>query len=263
MNYQLLNLMATRSGGLQAVVDAIEDYLKAARVRYNSEMGPRALGRLETELLPDARRQLSSYRARFGALIEFLLGMIIDTMLKDDYQERLRLSFVVTHQYPDFYLRDVEGKVQLRIECKTLHVKSEEYSARFRTPISDISADDILMYVSWDWRPTKIGGRSLLFPEVLQVLCIPAMEVAQERDLHLEQRGGRIGEDGKPYVPKRSPATGWSVDSNFGKINRIVHRSRRVDELTPNLQRFVGFARRYSAARTTDVDASGADLAAE
>lgn len=89
------------------------------------------------------------------------------------------------------------------------------------------------------------------------------MEVAQERDLHLEQRGGRIGEDGKPYVPKRSPATGWSVDSNFGKINRIVHRSRRVDELTPNLQRFVGFARRYSAARTTDVDASGADLAAE
>lgn len=114
MNYQLLNLMATRSGGLQAVVDAIEDYLKAARVRYNSEMGPRALGRLETELLPDARRQLSSYRARFGALIEFLLGMIIDTMLKDDYQERLRLSFVVTHQYPDFYLRDVEGKVQLR-----------------------------------------------------------------------------------------------------------------------------------------------------
>lgn len=250
MDYPLLNLIMTRSGGLQPVVDALNDLLENARLRYNSEIGPRVFGRLPTETVPTAPRQLTEFRARVGGLIEHVLGMIVDDMLGEEHRERLRLSFVVSHQYPDFYVRNEAGQVLLRIECKALHVESDEYSARFATPTAVISAvDDVLIYVAWQWKEVALAGHPLVFPEVVEGLCVPAIEIAQERDLRLQRVGGRIAENGEPYVPSRTAPDRWNKDTNFGKIDRIVHRSRHRDELTPAVQRFVDFAQRYTAAR--------------
>lgn len=90
---------------------------------------------------------------------------------------------------------------------------------------------------------------------------MPAIEVAKERDERLRLTGGRMGDDGKPYVPAK-PKKGqvsmrqWSSDSNFGKIARIVHRSRPYESLSPNMQRFVDFARRYTNARSGSSEVS-------
>lgn len=262
MGYGLKNLIQTRAGGLQPVVDAINDLVRDATVRYNSEVGPRALGRSPSETLPLYRKQLTAFRTRVGTVIEYTLGIIIDEMLQDD-AEGLIFSYVVVHQYPDFYVRAADRTILLRIDFKALHNESDEYSARFATSQADLSPnDDVLIYVAWEWRQIAAGSTEVVYPAVLETLCVPAIEVALERDLRLVHTGGRMDSDGKPWVPAKNTKTGeppknpWSSDTNYGKIDRIVHGSRIRDNLTPNMQRFVDFAGRYTTARSDSKSAT-------
>jgi hypothetical protein len=242
----LPNLIANRSpAGMRALVDALNTYCGAAIVRFNSEFGPRYFGRPPDEPIPTEPGRLTEFRTRLGSLIEYGLGVTIDAMLQSDYGEQLRLSFVPANQYPDFYVRGPAGEVLLRIDAKSLHDESAEYSARFDLPVVEIHpADDFILYVAWSWTTVDFSGFPLVYPRVLEGLLVPAIDIAQERDIHLSLRGGYFDAANRPRV---SPS--GLADTNFGKINRIVHTSRRgASDLSPYVQDFLEFTKRHADA---------------
>lgn len=218
------------------------DLVSAAVVRFNSEFGLRYFGRPLGESVPTERRRLTEFRGRLGLLIEYGLGTTMDSILHEDYGASLRLSFVVNQQFPDFYLRGGGGAILLRLDCKALHDESAEYSARFELSRSRIDpARDFLLYIAWKWKRGTLGGTELTYPHVEEGLVVPAIEIADERDLHLAARGGSFLDDGTPVVPPL-----MNVDTNFGKINRIVHGSRQYADLSPHIKRFVDFSKRHA-----------------
>lgn len=242
--------------GLQPVVDALnKDYILPAVTRYNSEVGPRQFGRIRTEKVPTAPRRLTEFRGRIGSLIEFALGNTLDDMFRDEHGFELRLSFVVTQTFPDFHVRDGGGVVVLRIDCKLLHDESVEYSARFETLTKDVDPSrDLLLYVAWQWREIDFGSGRVTYPHILEALVLPVADIASERDLRQELAGGRFARDGRPQVRakprpgKRGRPKEWSTDTNWGKIDRIVHTTRRTrrDQLSPNIIRFLEFIDRHA-----------------
>lgn len=263
MTARLMDLIANRRADPQAVIDELNrSYVPSARTRYNSEFGPRYFGRPPVEPVPTDPRRLTDFRSRLGALIEYGLGVTLDALFQEDFGPGLRWSFVVANQYPDFYVRDLPGGILLRIDCKLLHDESDEYSARFALPVADIAPEeDLLLYGAWQWRTMSWGGHPLVYPHVLELLVVPAIDVAEERDRHLAIRGGRIESDGRAIVPPN-----WAPDTNYGKINRIVHRDRReAPDLSPNVRAFLDFTRRHSEAvrRAAGEEAVGTPTADE
>lgn len=244
-----LNILTNRvrlrfTNGLQDVADALNaNIMRGAIKRYNSEFGPHYLGRLDSEPLPQDARQLSSFRARLGHLIEYALSVTIDRILRED-EEEIYLTFVVNNQYPDFYLRMGNGDIALRVDCKTLHDESAEYSARFDLPTKQINpSNDLILYVAWQWQKTALAGHNVTYPHILDGLFIPAIEIGRERDNNLRIRGGAIMPSGEPILQ-----TG-NKDSNFGKIHRIVHETRiGAADLTPSIQAFLAFIEKYHDA---------------
>lgn len=251
----LPELIATAKTDIQPLVDGLNgDLLPGTITRYNSEYGLRYFGRPGAEEIPTEKRRLTEFRGRLGTLIEYGLGVTMDSILQDDYGPALRMSFVVSHQYPDFFVRGPQGEVTLRIDCKALHDESAEYSARFdlKTSLIDPSTD-LILYVAWRWAKGSLNRHELVYPHVVEGLFIPAIEVAQERDRHLILRGGRFTEAGVPVVPPND-----QVDTNFGKINRVVHNTRDLDALTSNVRAFVEFTRRNAdAVRAAAASADG------
>lgn len=232
------------SADLQAVVNSVnQTLLPAVLTRYNSEFGPRYFGRPPEESVPTEPRLLTTFRTRLGTLLEYGLGVTLDAMLREDYGPALRLAFVVTHQYPDFYLRGDGAEILLRIDFKLLHDESDEYSARFTLLQDEIDpTQDLILYGAWQWR-SIVRRVPIVYPHVLEVLVVPAIEIARERDLRLKLTGGRF-EDDRPVVPPQ-----FNVDTNFGKINRIVHPSRRdAHDLTTNIRAFLDFTQRHAEA---------------
>jgi hypothetical protein len=248
LNPDLRQLISTREeAGLQPLLDALNgSYLPAVVARYNSEYSSRYFGRPVSEPVPTHPLALSSFRSRLGGLIEYGLAVTADEILQEDYREELRLSFAVASEYPDFYVRDENGERLLRIDCKVLHDESAEYSARFDLPVGEIREhDDLLLYAAWRWTKSATGSAELVYPEVIDILVVPGIEIAAERDRRTELAGGTIGEDGKPYVPRRD-GSGHSIDSNYGKIDRIVHSSRRsAEDLSPNIRAYLEFIDRH------------------
>jgi hypothetical protein len=161
-----------------------------------------------------------------------------------EYGSEMSLSLVVANQYPDYYVRGARAEILLRIDCKLLHDESDEYSARFRLLADDIRAsDDLLLYGAWQWRTLSQGQKLVVYPHVLETLVIPAMEIATERDLRLKLTGGRF-DNGRPVVPPN-----FNEDTNFGKINRIVHSERRdAHGLTSNVRALLAFTQRHADA---------------
>lgn len=157
-----------------------------------------------------------------------------------------------TQQFPDFYIRGPNGEVLLRIEAKALHDESAEASARFDLPTREIQpSDDLLLYMVWALRTTPVVPR-LEYPKVLEALVVPAIDIAEERDRRQVLAGGRIdAHTGEPQAPPT-----WKKDTNFGKVARIVHNSRRdAPDLSPHVRAFLDFTRRHAAAvRATDGD---------
>lgn len=244
--FDLRNLIQARFAGPDPLVEALNaSLLRGAITRYNSEFGPRYFGRPPSEPIPTEPRRLTEFRTRIGPLIEYGLGVTIDAMLEEDYHEDLRLSFVPATRFPDFYVRNAVGEILLRIDAKALHDESAEYSARFDLTVDEIQPlDDLLLYIAWAWDEIAPAGYPLVYPKILEGLVVPAIDIAEERDRHLAERGGRLDEAGRPVVPPR-----WNIDTNFGKINRIVHPRRRdAPDLTQHVRAFLAFARRHADA---------------
>lgn len=240
-SYDLLPLLAARATTPQALVDALNaELIRGAVTRYNSEWGPRRLGRLTTEAIPTATRSLTAFRGRLGLLIEHALAVLMDEALREDYGDELRMSAEVVNQYPDFYLRTGEGAPLLRIDFKVLHDESAEYSARITEPAASLSvSDDLLLYAAWRWDTTSLLGTQIRFPQVMEAIAIPALAMALERDRNLMIRGGRLEPDGTPI------ANSGNKDTNYGKINRVVHATRRTAlDLDPNVRAFLTFVER-------------------
>jgi hypothetical protein len=239
-------IQARKKTGIQPLIDALNvHWLPAATLRYNAEVGLRYFGRPSSESLPTEPKRLTEFRGRMGGLIEYAYGVTLDDLLQQNYGQDLRLSFVVASQYPDFYARNAAGEIFLKLEAKTLHDESGEYSARFDVPATQIeSTDDILLYMAWQWKSAKLAGFELTYPAVIEALAVPALEIAEERDRHLALRGGHLDANNRPLVPPSN-----NVDSNYGKINRIVHKDRRdADDLTINVKEFLAFTQRHAAA---------------
>ena len=232
--------------GLQPVVDFLNSHVvPAAITRYNSEFSPRYFGRPPTELVPTEKRLLTTFRTRLGALIEYGVAVVIDEMFRDDYGDSLRQSFAVAHEYPDFFVRDEAAEVLLRIDAKALHDESAEYSARFELSVNRIDElSDLLLYLAWQWHEIMPAGHEIVYPHVIEGLIVPAMDIATERDRHLELRGGWLDNDSKPRVPPSG-----DIDTNYGKINRIIHETRRTaHDLSPNVEGFLAFTKRHADA---------------
>lgn len=214
-------------------------------MRYNTDYSPRYFGRPPAEPIPTQPRQLTEFRGRLGSLIEYGLGVTLDYMLKREFGPELRLSFVVNHRYPDYYFRRISGDILLRLDCKLLHDESAEKSARFEEPTRSIdSSSDMLVYAAWQWRRIMWAGRyELEYPHVLEALVVPALDMATERDIRLIKTGGTIDADGRPHT------AGGGNDTNYGKVDRIIHSSRRAaGDLTPNIRRFLEFTQTHAAA---------------
>lgn len=253
----LLPLIQNRSAGLDPLISALSDsLLPAAIIRYNSEFGPRYFGRPPSEPIPTASRQLTEFRTRIGQLIEYALAVTIDSMLQHDYGDKLRLTFVPAAQFPDFYVRDAAGDILLRIDSKALHNESDEYSARFDLPICEIQpVDDLLLYVAWKWTDVAVRHHRLVYPQILEVLAVPAIEIAKERDLRLTRTGGTFDNLGRPVVLPKG-----KVDSNFGKVDRIVHQSRvSASDLPKHVRRFLEFTKRHAQEVQRDREAEPTD----
>ena len=245
MSGQFTNLIRLRSlDQLRSVVEYLNrSLLPAIITRYNSEFGPRYLGRLPNESIPTETRRLSEFRTRLGVLIEYGLGITIDEFLYDD-KEEVYLSFVVNNQYPDFYVRDQNGNILLRIDFKSLHDESAEKSARFELPMAQVRTDDdLIAYVAWQWRRMKLSGYDVIYPHLLEGLFVPAIEIASERDRRHTSRGGTFTIDGKPLLVNGNPET------NFGKIDRIVDTSRLTSpDLSSTIREFLTFIARHAQA---------------
>jgi len=153
----------------------------------------------------------------------------------NDESDALNVTFNTTNQFSDFFIRNENWQVNLRIDVKTLHDRSAEASARFSEPVAYIREfDDYLLYVSWQWRTVDHRGIDVIAPAVIDAVFIPAVEVAQERDLRQTLSGGMFSEAGDAL------AASGIADTNFGKINRLIYHTRRDSpDLSPRLRKLL------------------------
>lgn len=230
----LCNAILTRRLGSDTVPEELNALTIPLVDRFNSEVSPNLLSRLPSETLPTLARNLSAFRSRVSALIEYSLINLLAEFFTIDAPE-LHVTHNVTNQFGDFFIRNSSWGAELRLDVKTLHDESAEASARFDLPLGEISEfDDYLLYVAWQWSTKLHGGVKLAIPVLLGAIFIPAIEVAQERDLRQKLAGGSIDQDGTPR------AQSGNRDSNFGKINRLVHQTRRNSpDLSPRIKQLL------------------------
>lgn len=240
----LRNAIQTRALGVDTVPTVLNTLLPAMIVRFNSEVAPRLLSRLPSEELPTTPKAASSFRSRVSLLVEYSLIEMMADFLNED-SPGLNVTYNTTNEFADFFIRDDAWGIELRVDVKTLHDLSDEASARYTELQSDISEhDDYLLYVAWQWKTTEYHGPKLVVPAVIGGVFIPGIEVAIERDLHRILSGGSFDLSGNPL------AKSGLRDTNFGKINRIVHASRRMSsDLSPRLQELLRLFDRQAIAR--------------
>jgi hypothetical protein len=241
----LQNAIQTRAVGQDTLPDELNAVVPALISRFNSEVSPRLLSRLPTEELPTSPRAASSFRARVSLLVEYSLIEMLADFLNDD-ATGVHATFNTTNQFADFFVRDDDWEIELRIDIKTLHDLSAEASARFDLPISMIrEKDDYLLYAAWQWRDVDYRGVTVTIPAILDAVFIPAREIALERDLRQILSGGSFDATGMPLA-----ASGLG-DTNFGKINRIVHAPRRnASDLSPRVRKLLQLMEVEEIART-------------
>lgn len=231
-----INLVASLFGELvQRAVDSV-----------NSDFGPRRLAKASRaqEPLPVDTRLLSSFRTRIGTMLEYALSTAIDGLMKAKYGDNYSLTFAVAHEYPDFYLRGKHLNKLLRVEMKAVDAESDEQAAKFETATLDIEKDnDLLLLIGWTWKPIdEKDPKSGEFPFIFTNVVLPASAIADERDIRLELTGGKL--DGKLVLVPSRKAKGTMVrdPKNYGKLWRLVHRSRHGGEnASPAALLFLGF----------------------
>lgn len=241
----LYNALQTRSVGQNTLPDELNALVDPLVTRFNSEVTTRLLSRLPDETLPTTPRDASSFRSRVSLLVEYSLIEMMADFLNDD-AAGLNVTFNTTNQFADCFIRNDNWDIELRIDIKTLHDLSEEASARFSEPTQTIrELDDYLFYLAWQWRTTHYLDVEVILPFVLDAVFIPAIEVAEERDRRQKLAGGSFDSEGRALAKSGAP------DSNFGKINRLVHVTRRnSSDLSPRIQKLLSLMDVQAEART-------------
>jgi hypothetical protein len=213
----------------------------------NAVFSPRQLIKRDriTEPLPIDKRQLSSYRTRLGTMLEYALSTQLDSQIHEIFGSDLRLTFVIAHQYPDFYLRDQFLAPSVSIEVKAVDADSVEQAARFEVLSSLIQGEkDVVVLIGWEWCNAELeNGTKCEYPSIFSFVVVPAAELANERDESVRLRGGRVNTD-QILVPKKGSSGELKKDEgNAGKILRLVHKSRKKDtfKLSENIQRYLQF----------------------
>jgi len=203
LSTSIIDVFGRSPWALQEIIDELNSkYIPATLIRYNSEFGIRYFGRPTLEPIPIEPRLLTTFRTRLGLLLEYGIGVTIDSMFKDEFGSDLRWTFVVHNVFGDFYVRDALGRILLRVDCKLLHDESDEYYARFELPLRDVNRDtDVLLCGAWQWRNALLNGVELTYPYLIEAIAVSAFDIGEERDRHLLIRGGHIDETGRPLVP--------------------------------------------------------------
>ncbi len=223
--------------------------LPKAIERLNSDFSVRRLSKKsrEAEPLPTDQKQLSSYRTRLGTMLEYGLSTEMEKVLREIFSDKLFLTFAVSHEYPDFYLRNLEREQVIKIEMKAVDADSDEQAARFDVPTANLDPyRDFLLFIGWKWEYNE--EFQFEFPSIFTFAFISAYEIGMIRDERLLAIGGRI-EQGKVLVPsKKNPGTHGPDPGNYGKLWRILRKKDREqsEHLSEQIKEFLRFL--------TDVD---------
>jgi len=243
---KLEELLNKRPKDIQEIAIWFDELTKIAADNINKEFSPRRLvkGSRLIDPLPTNTRQLSSFRTRIGTMLEYALSTEMDRIIREHNGEDFYLAFAVSHEYPDFYLRDKTLGSLLRIEMKAVDAESDEQAARFGVPTADIeNENDLLLLVGWEWAKILSEGKEVgEYPHIFTTLVIPAKDIVEERDKRLKIAGGKI-EGRQVFVPKRGQPANFVPDpGNYGKLWRLIHRSRKkANDLSPAVKRFLEF----------------------
>lgn len=236
----LSELLSQSKSNIEEISKYFNELLAEAIQRVNADFSPQRLSKRprHVEPLPTDKRQLSSYRTRIGTMLEYALSTEMNAIIKERYGDKYLLTFATAHEYPDFYFRDDTLTSLLRIEMKTVDAESDEQAARFSTPTVMIDADkDMLLLIGWKWmvleQAEKIIGE---FPHIFAGVILSAGEIAAERDVRLEITRGKI-EGEKVLVYSKGKKDFVPDQGNYGKLWRIVHRTRRNTENLSNTVR--------------------------
>lgn len=251
--YEVGLKIAQGEASIDEITLFINSFLPEAVNKVNSLFAPRQLAKRDrtVEPLPTSKRQLSSYRTRIGTMLEYALSKHMDDLILKMFGVDLRLTFAVAHEYPDFFVRDAVLGKRVQIEMKAVDADSDEQSARFEVLSSLINAEeDLVVLVGWAWRNNVLdNGTPYEYPEIFSYVVVPAIELAQERDVSVVLRGGRVDENGIFVPSKKQPGELTPDPHNAGKILRLVHQSRKVDlfQLSAHIQAYLQFVESVSS----------------
>ena len=244
----LPELLSQSKLDIEEISKYFNELLAEAIQRVNADFSPQRLSKRprQVEPLPTDKCQLSSYRTRIGTMLEYALSTEMNAIIKERYGDKYLLTFATAHEYPDFYFRDDTLTSLLRIEMKAVDAESDEQAARFSTPTALVDAGkDMLLLIGWKWtnleQAEKIIGE---FPHIFAGVILSASEIAAERDVRLEITRGKIeGEEVLVYSEKKRD---FVPDSgNYGKLWRIVHRTRRnTENLSDTVRLFEDFLKK-------------------
>jgi hypothetical protein len=243
----LQNLLLSHQKDIEQISEYFDSLVKEAVERLNNGFSIKRLIKQPRSLepLPTDMRQLSSYRTRIGTMLEYGLSTVITELLEERYSSLFFFTFASSHEYPDFYFRDVSLRPLLRVEMKAVDAESDEQAARFSTPTIWINDDqDLLLLVAWEWTEIELeNGNRGEYPHIFSSLVVPAGDIARERDIRLEITGGKIEGEKTLVFSKRSQQY-VSDPGNYGKFWRIVHASRiNSPDLHSSIQKFLIFLR--------------------
>lgn len=191
--------------------------------RYNSDYATEAFYHLPDE--EDAEDKPEKIRGRIGLLIEYALISILHEMVEEDTNRRCAVTFNTANMFADFFIRS-NAKPVLRVDIKAFHKESDEASARFDTRAADIDQNrDYLLIARWEWDDTValMYGRRVRYPKIQDALFVSCQRLAEERDLRQRETAGGFDREGRPL------SKSGALDTNFGKLNRIVSPSRSHD----------------------------------
>ena len=244
----LPEILSQSKSDIEEISKYFNELLAEAIQRVNADFSPQRLSKRprQIEPLPTDKRQLSSYRTRIGTMLEYALSTEMNAIIKERYGDKYLLTFATAHEYPDFYFRDDTLTSLLRIEMKAVDAESDEQAARFSTPTVLIDTDkDMLLLIGWKWtdleRTEKIIGE---FPHIFAGVILSAGEIAAERDIRLEITKGKI-EEGKVLVYSQKKKDFVPDPGNYGKLWRIVHRTRRnTENLSETVRLFEDFLKK-------------------